>query len=445
MTKRQFLVLVTTILGSTVVIVDGVIVNLALPKIGADLHVGFSGLQWMVDGYLLSLSALILLGGSLGDILGRKKIYLIGAAGFGVSSLLCGLAPTATMLILFRVVQGIFGALLVPGALSIINTNIGRKDRGQAIGRWTGWTSVGVVIAPLLGGLILGITTWRWIFLVNIPLLLSCVLIGAGSIEESKDAHKRHIDFGGAALAVAALASLTFGLIEGPIQHWNVLTIGALVAGVVLSLAFVLFEAWHPDPMVPLHLFKSRNFSGSNLMTFAMYGALSGFTFALVIYLQKTLGYSSIKAGASLLPISIIMFFFAGRVGKLAAKKGPRLFMTLGPLIAAVGIASFYWLDVGSAYVTGVLPGVLLFSIGLALTVAPLTTTVMTSIDETASGIASGVNNAVSRVAGLIVVATLGVLGANSFYQFSIALSAALAAVAGIISFLVIQNFKTRT
>jgi EmrB/QacA subfamily drug resistance transporter len=442
--NRQFLVLIATILGSAVVFLDSTVVNLALPKIASNLHANFSALQWITDGYLLSLSALILLGGSLGDIFGRKKVYLIGLFGFGATSLLCALSVNATMLILTRVFQGIFGALVTPGALSIINTNFPREKRGQAIGRWTAWTSIFFIIGPLIGGIILGIASWRWIFLINLPLVALCASLAIPAVTESRDQQVRHIDFGGAILAALALAGSSYGLIEGPARHWPAGPILALVAGVVLAVVFVWFEGRKRDPMVHLDLFKSRNFSGSNLMTFAMYGALSGFTFALTIYLQTGLHYSSLKAGLSLLPVSIVMFLFAGRVGKLSSVYGPRRFMTAGPIIAGLGIASFFFLKPGHSYWLTVFPGAIIFSAGLVLTVAPLTTTVMASVEEVSSGIASGINNAVSRAAGLIVIAGLGLLGASHFYRFSMALCAVLAITAGLISFAVIESVPAR-
>ena len=438
--NRLLWVLIATILGSSVVFLDSTVVNLALPKIARDLHADFSELQWISDGYLLSLSALILLGGSLGDIFGRKKVYLTGLVGFGITSLLCALAPSATVLTVTRVLQGIFGSLVVPGALSLINTNFPLSGRGQAIGRWTAWTSIFFIIGPLIGGLILGIASWRWIFLINIPLIVACLLIAVPSIRDSRDENARRIDYPGAGLAAVALAGLTYGLIEGPAHGWSALAVGSLAAGLLLGGGFVWYEARAKDPMVRLSLFKSRNFAGSNLMTFAMYGALAGFTFALTIYLQTDLHYSSLKAGLALLPVSIIMFFFAGRVGKLSSVYGPRRFMTMGPIIAGLGIASLYFIKPGSSYLLGVLPGTLIFGSGLVLLVAPLTTTVMTSVAESYSGIASGINNAVSRAAGLIVIALLGLLGARNFYHFSIALCAVLAVSAGLISFAMIES-----
>ena len=443
--RRLLLVLSATIVGSAVVFLDSTVVNLALPKIAADLHTNFAALQWITDGYLLSLSALILLGGSLGDIFGRKRIYVVGLLGFAVTSLLCALAPSAAALVIARTLQGIFGALIVPGALALINTNFAREDRGQAIGRWTAWTSIFFLLGPFVGGLILDVASWRWIFLLNLPLVAVCLALALPNVREGKDHRPRRIDYGGAGIAALALAGITYGLIEGPVRHWDMWPVLALAAGSMLSASFIWWERRSPDPMVELNLFRSRNFSGSNLMTLAMYGALAGYTFAVTIYLQTELGYSGLAAGLSLLPTSIIMFLFAARVGKLAAVHGARLFMTVGPIIAGLGIATFYNLNNGDSYLFHVLPGVLLFSLGLVLMVAPLTATVMNSVDESQSGIASGINNAVSRAAGLIVVALLGLFGSGHFFQFSIVLCAILAVVAGIISFIWIEKEPVRT
>ena len=440
MNRRQLFVLIATVLGTSVAFLDGTIVNLALPHIGSDLHANFAALQWIVDGYLLSLSALILLGGSLGDIFGRKKVYLVGLVGFGITSLLCALAPNAPALIIVRVWQGIFGALLTPGALAIINTNFPKELRSQAIGRWTAFGSIAIVVGPLAGGLILAVTSWRWIFLINLPIIIACIAFALPSIEESRDDRPRKVDAPGALTAALALAGITYGLIQGPASHWRADALGALLAGIILAVYFVILEQKSKDPMVELELFRSRNFTGSNLMTFAMYGALSGFTFALVIYLQTKMGYSSLAAGFSLLPVSILMLFFAGRVGELADKFGPRLFMTVGPITSALGIASLYTLAPGNSYWLHVLPGAVLFGVGLVLMVAPLTITVMSSVAGTNSGIASGVNNAVARVAGLLVIAGLGLLGTDHVYQFAIAVSAGLALLSGILSFAVIRN-----
>lgn len=442
MSRRQFLALIATILGSGIVILDGVVVNLALPNLATGLHASFSGLQWVVDGYLLSLSALILIGGSLGDIFGRKRVYLIGLAGFGLSSLLCGLAPNLQILIALRILQGVSGALLVPGALAIINTNFKPEQRGAAFGRWTAWSGIVTAIGPLLGGYIITITSWRWIFFINIPLVIVCFWIAAINIDESKSEQKRTIDYAGAVLAVAALGSITYGLIQGPVEHWSRGVIAILGAGVLFSAIFLWVESRSTDPMVKLSLFKSRNFSGANITTFAMYGGLGGFLFALVIYLQQGLGYTSLQAGMSLLPISIVMLLLAARMGNLAVRLGPKLFMTIGPIISGIGIWTLYGLHSGDSYLLRVFPGVLLFALGLAITVAPLTITVMGSVLQNESGIASGINNAVTRAAGLIIVALLGLYGAEHVYSFAIALSGSLLLLAGALSFVLIQNKK---
>jgi EmrB/QacA subfamily drug resistance transporter len=439
MSKRT-LALIATIIGSGVVFLDGTIVNLALPKISHSLNAGFSDLQWIADGYLLSLSALILLGGSLGDIFGRKKTYLIGLAGFGLVSLLCGLSPNVETLIGLRFLQGIFGALLVPGGLAIINTNFPREVRGAAIGTWSAWSGIMAAIGPLVAGYILDATSWRWIFFINVPLIVVCAALAIKGVEESRDPSPRRVDAAGAILCAAALAGITYGLIEGPVNHWRTQSLAPLVGGFALMVIFIWFESRKRDPMMHLQLFRSRNFSGSNAMTFAMYGALAGFMFALVIYIQTKLGYSAIKAGASLLPVSLMLLLFSRKVGGLSGRYGPRFFLTAGPLIASLAMFSLINYKPGDSYVWFLLPRVILFSIGLVLLVAPLTTTVMMSVKEASSGIASGINNAVSRVAGLVVIALLGLAGAGNVYRFSLTLCAVLAAAAGIMSYLVIRN-----
>ena len=437
---RQMVALVAVVLGSAVAILDGSIVNLALPKIGQQWNVSYSGLQWISDAYLLSLSSLILLGGSLGDIIGRKKVYLVGVAGFGVMSLLCALSLNVEMLIVLRILQGVFGALLVPGALSIITTNFKAKDQSAAIGHWTAWTSVAVVLSPFLGGWILAVASWRWIFLVNVPLTIACWLLASYAVVDTKDAGARRIDWTGALLAALSLAGVTFGLIDGPGAHWSSATVLSLAMGIVLAIAFVTYEYRAADPMVKLSLFRSRNFVGSNIMTFLMYGALGGFVFAGVIYLQTHLHYTALFAGLSFLPVSICMILFSGRVGRLASRLGARPFMTAGPIIAGMGMFLLYFLKPGDSYVLGILPGTLLFAIGMSLLVAPLTATVMASVDRDDSGIASGINNAVARSAGLVVVAALGLFGAAQAYPFAMALCAVLAVSSGLISFAIIRK-----
>lgn len=444
MTRKQLFTLITTIVASGVVILDGSVVNLALPHIAGSLHTSFAGLQWIVDGYLLTLSALILLGGSLGDILGRKRVYLFGLAGFAVASLLCGLSGSTGMLIILRMIQGVFGALLVPGGLAIINTNFTAEHRSAAIGRWTAWSALAAAIGPLLGGYIISVASWRWIFIINVPLIAVCLYLGMAGIKETKDENPRSIDYLGALLAVVALAGITFGLIGGPVNHWKANSLGPLLIGIASFIIFLLVERRSKDPMVKLSLFRSRNFTAANIATFAMYGALGGFFFILIITLQSVAGFSSLKAGLSTIPVSVLLLLLSGRVGKLVGKHGPRLFMTFGPLIAAAGMLSLLGLHRGTSLLWGVIPGMILFGLGLALNVAPLTNTVMSSVAETDSGIASGVNNAVSRVSGLIVIALLGLFGATHSYRYTVILCAAMAAAAGVLSFLLVDDGKVK-
>lgn len=440
MTSQQARTLAAVIISSSVVFLDGSVVNLALPALAREFGASFAAQQWIVDGYLLSLSALILLGGTLGDIFGRKRVYLIGLLGFGLTSLLCAVMPSSGALIAARLLQGVFGALLVPGALAIITTNFTAAQRGKAFGIWTAWSSAATAVGPPLGGYLIDAASWRWIFLINLPLIAISLFLALPAIKETRDSRPRRLDVLGAALAIASLAGITYGLIEGPAQHWPLVSQLAILVGVVLGAVFVYTESRQRDPMLSLSLFRSPNFTATNLVTFAMYGALGGLFFALIIYLQSVMGYSSLQAGLSLIPVTIMLLALSSRVGAWAGRVGPRLFMTAGPITAGLGMALLWPLHPGSSYLTEVLPGIVLFGLGLALTVAPLTTTVMASVDESQSGIASAVNNAVSRVSGLLVVAVLGLLGTAQVYRFSVGLCATLAIIAGLIAWFTIKN-----
>lgn len=440
MTRSQLYVLIATIVGSGVVVLDGSVVNLALPHIGRDLNVGFSGLQWIVDGYLLTLSALMLLGGSLGDIVGQRRIYYIGLIGFGVVSLLCGLAPTSEALVALRLLQGVFGALLVPSGLAIINTHFPPEQRGVAIGRWTAFSAIIIAIGPLVGGYLVDVGSWRWIFFINVPLVIATIILAGLGMKEHVAVRTRRVDWAGGLLAMLGLGGIIYGLIEGPVNGWSVVTVGTLVAGLVVMALFVWYEARAKDPMLSLRLFASNNFTAANITTFSMYGALGGFFFVLGIHLQTAAGYTALQAGASLLPTTVVLFFLSPRAGKWAAQYGARRFMTVGPLLAGAGIALLAPVGANAPYLTAVFPGIVVFSIGLGLTVAPLTSTVMGSVGAGDSGIASAVNNAVSRVAGLVVIALLGLFGAGSSYLFAVVLCAVLAVAAGIVSWLMVRD-----
>lgn len=440
MTRKQLFTLIATIIGSGVVFLDGSIVNLALPAIGRDLGGGLAAKQWIVDGYLLSLSALILIGGSLGDIFGQRRVYFIGLGGFALASLLCGLAPDVLWLTAGRVLQGIFGAMLVPSGLAIINTNFEPAARALAIGRWTAFSSIVTALGPLVGGYLVDVSSWRWVFFVNIPLILATFVLGYYGIREHTGDKNRKLDIAGALYAMGGLGGLTYGLIEGPGANWGFVPLLAIVAGLGLLAAFVWHERRSADPMVKLDLFRSHNFTAANIVTFAMYGALGGFFFALTIYLQTVVGFSTLAAGASLLPVTVVMFLLASRAGAWAGTFGPRRFMTVGPALAGLGMILLLPLGPGDGYLAHVFPGVLLFAVGLALTVAPLTATVMGSVDERSSGIASGINNAVSRVSGLIVIAVLGFFPADASYHATTILCAALALSAGAVAFMMVKN-----
>ena len=410
--------LIATILGSSIVFLDGTVVNVALPAIRDDLDTGFVEQQWIVEAYLLTLGALLLVGGSLGDILGRRRIFVAGLAGFGVTSLICAVAPSAELLIAARALQGAAGAALVPASLALITATFPRDERGAAIGSWTAWTGMAfVVVGPLGGGAIIEYVSWRWIFAINVPLVLAAIALARAGVEESVDEQApQRIDYVGALLASLGLGGPVFALIEQQTYGWgDPLVYAPLIAGLALLGAFVVHERRTDHPMLPLGLFRSRNFAVGNLATLAIYGGLGAATFFTTIYLQQVSGYSPIAAGLALMPITIEMWLLSRRFGALNDTVGPRALMGCGPVVAGVGLIWMGQIGADVNYVTDLLPGVLLFGLGLSATVAPLTSTVLGSVPEHNAGVASGVNNQVARVASLLAIAAVGAVIAASF------------------------------
>jgi EmrB/QacA subfamily drug resistance transporter len=378
------LTLVATILGSSIAILDASVVSVALPSIQRSLGGGLAGEQWVTNAYLLTLGSFILLGGSLGDIFGERRVFALGVAGFGVTSLLCAMAPSMGTLIAFRALQGVAGALLTPSSLAVIIATFPAKERGPAIGAWTAWGTIAGALGPLIAGLILNVATWRWVFVINVPLVIGCLwLIFKAVPASAPTGPRRRVDVIGALLCVLGLGGVVFALIEQPRLGWSSPTVsGSLTAGVVLFAAFLVFESRTSDPMFRLDLFKSRNFSVGNLETLALYGGLSALFFFLTLYLQQVAGYSPLESGLALLPESVVMFALSSRFGALADRFGPRVFMGGGPLIAGGGMLMLLGVGVHVDYVTEILPGILLFSLGLSMTVAPLTAAILAGVAE---------------------------------------------------------------
>jgi EmrB/QacA subfamily drug resistance transporter len=416
MGRRQRLVLVVSILASFVAFLDGAIVNVALPAIQRDLGGGLSAQQWVVDAYLLTLGSLILVAGSLSDLLGRKKILTLGLVGFGVASLLCALAPNSTSLVIFRALQGVAGALLVPSSLAIIISTFSGPAQGKAVGIWTAWTGISFVIGPLLGGILVDAASWRWIFAINIvPIALTLYLLRHVSVREDTKP-KARVDILGALLCALGLGGPVFALIEQPRYGWgDPLIYLPLAVGVVLFISFLVYESRIKQPMLKLDLFKNRNFSVGNVATLAIYAGLSVSTFLIVLFLQQVSGYSALHAGLALLPVTIIMFLLSPRFGGLSAKYGPRWFMGFGPLIAGIGFLWIGRLPLEFNYWTHLLPGIIIFGLGLSITVAPLTEAILGDVPHQEAGVASAINNAVARIAGLVAVAAVGAVVALQF------------------------------
>jgi EmrB/QacA subfamily drug resistance transporter len=415
--SQKRLVLMAAILGTTVVTVDSTVVNVALPSIADDLGGGLAGQQWTANAYLVTLSSLILIGGSLGDLFGERRMFMAGVAGFGVTSVFCALAPTIELLVVARALQGVFGAVLTPAALATIVTTFPPAERGKAMGAWTAWGGIGTILGPLIGGQLVDAASWRWIFAINIPIVLITLTLVSrvmtGGRPRPADAR---VDYVGAALCALGLALITYGLIEQPRMGWGKPGVWLpLASGVILFGSFIVWEARSSHPMLPLALFRRRNFAIGNVETFSMYAGLGLLFFFLVLYLQQVAGYNAVEAGTTTIPVTLMMFLFSTRFGALADRHGPRFFMGFGPLIAAVGLAMFLRLDADVDYLTDLLPGLLVFALGLSMTVAPLTATVLADADEHNAGIASGVNNAIARAASLIAIASVGALIASSY------------------------------
>ena len=397
------------VLGTGMAFLDGSIVSLALPSIGRDLDTGVVGLQWTVNAYTLTLAALILVGGSLGDRLGRRRVFIVGVAWFAVASVLCAAAPSIEVLIAARALQGVGGALLTPGSLAIISASIDPADRGRAIGVWSGFAGVTTAVGPLVGGWLVDVVGWRSVFWINVPLAIAIVVITIRHVPETSGGSQNKLDLGGAALTVTSLSFLTYGLVAQDLLP--------SILGLVLLVAFVVHQWRTPHALVPLTLFADRVFTAANICTFAIYGALSGSMFLLVLQLQYVSGYSPLKAGLATLPATILMLLFSARAGALGARVGPRLPMTIGPLIAGLGLLLYLRVGENPNFWLDVIPGGVVFGIGLTLLVAPLTTAVLASAPADQTGIASGINNALARTAGLLAVAAIppiaGIAGAN--------------------------------
>lgn len=444
MNKQQKLVLIVAILASFVSFLDGSVVNVALPAISRELGGGLATQQWVVDSYALTLGALILLAGALSDTFGRLRIVKIGLIGFALASVLCALAPNAASLIIARALQGVFGALLVPSSLALVIAAIKGEQQGKAIGLWTAWTGMAFVLGPLLGGLFVDTTSWRWIFAINV-LPVAATLWLMRRLDKPAGRQAVSIDYKGAFLCTVGLGGTVYALIEQSRYGWaDPLVYIPLVIGLAALGCFVYAERHTERPILPLNLFRQRNFLYGNLATLAIYAGLSISTFLIVIFVQQFGGYSAIAAGLALLPVTVIMFFLSPRFGALAGKFGPRIFMTAGPCVAALGFLLMLRVDGTVVYWTQLLPAVLVFGVGLSMTVAPLTSAILGAVDDGQAGIASAVNNAVSRIAGLLAIAALGFvtgpqLSVAGFHRGAIAMALLLVA-GGIVSWFGIRN-----
>ena len=447
-------VLALSVLGSAIAFLEATVVNVALPELGRDLEADVAGLQWVINGYLITLAALILLGGSLGDRYGRRRIFELGVVWFTAASLLCAAAPNVDVLTAARVIQGVGGALLTPASLAIIEATFHREDRARAIGAWSALVGVGAALGPLLGGYLIDAVSWRSIFLINLPLGAFVCWASRRHIPETRDPTVTgRLDIPGSVLATLGLAGLTFALIQAPEEGiGSPAVVAATLIGLAAFLAFLATERRTANPMLPLSIFSSRQFTSANLVTFVVYAALGGVFFLLVVFLQVALGYSPIAAGAASLPVTALMLLLSARAGALAERLGPRLPLTAGPLLIAAGMVLMSEIDIGDSYLEAILPAVVVFGLGLSLVVAPVTATVLAAADPRHAGVASGVNNAVARTAGLAAVAALPLIAGLSGgdyqdpqaladgFRTAMLVSAALAVSGAVLAFVAISN-----
>jgi EmrB/QacA subfamily drug resistance transporter len=415
--RRKRFTVIATILGSTIVFLDATVVNVALPAISDDLNAGLADQQWVVEAYALATVSLLLVGGALGDQFGRRRIFTFGLFGFGVTSILCALAPSSAFLIGARGLQGLTGALLVPGSLAIIAATFEGAERGKAVGTWTAWTGIATVVGPAGGGALVEAISWRAIFWINIPLIVVTILLTRSQVDESRDPEAdRAIDWLGILMSALGLGGVVFGFIEQPTHGWGSPVVSVpLIAGVLLFACFLLWESRYRHAMLDLRLFRIRNFAVTNLETLIVYSGLIGAFFFVTLFLQQTVGYSPLGAGFATTPISLLLFALSPVFGRIATSTGPRVPMCVGPIVGGIGLLLITRVGADASYVTDVLPGVIVFGLGLSATVAPLTATALNSVAENRVGVASGINNAVSRIAGVLAIAVFGALIAGQF------------------------------
>ncbi|AFA75585.1 putative drug resistance transporter, EmrB/QacA family [Gordonia polyisoprenivorans VH2] len=442
--------IVAAVLGSGVAFLDGTVVNVALPAIARDLDTDLRGQQWVLDGYMLTLSALLLVGGVAGDRYGRRAVFVGGLVVFAVASVGCALAPSIEWLVVARLVQGVGAAAVVPGSLALINSEIAPDDRGAAVGLWAGMSGATSALGPFIGGWLVDSVSWRGVFYLSVPLAAGAIWIALRHVPESRD-HTEHarLDVLGAGTMILGLAGIIYALIEGPARGWSALSVGAAGVGCAVLVAFVIVELRVRDPLLPLSLFRSRQITGANLTTLLVYAALGGALFLLALQLQQSMGYSALEAGAAMFPSTVIMLFGSPLSGKIAQRTGPRLPMTVGPLVAAVGLGLMARAVPGVGYLGGVLPGVVMFGLGMTITVAPLTSAALAAVDDSRAGTASGVNNAVARLAGLLAVAVLPAVAGldagpgqplGSGFQVAMIIAAACCAAGGLVALLTIRK-----